>query len=156
MVRILFLAHKFRGEDQKKKFSARNLRLSLGVHSCFSSWNEILLSLAEALAVFWGHQAPYFLLGHNPRLGGTLLAWEAQSVSWGGGGAQPQVPTVAPGLQASFIDIICICKLMESKITFCLFLSKEKHWSSKQHGFTPQKSKVAQLVHCIALRQSGS
>ena len=75
------------GEDQKKKPSAQNLRLSLRVHTCFSSWKEILLTLFGAQAVLWGVQAakcnsvaPGLLLsfgaqpslrGHNSCLGGT-------------------------------------------------------------------------------------
>ena len=64
---------------KKKRSLAQNLRLSLHVHLCFSSWNEIFLTLSGAQEVFWGafqwNRACYFLLGHNYRLGGTLLAW---------------------------------------------------------------------------------
>ena len=80
MVRISVFAHKFRGNDQKKK----NLKFRLGVHSCFSPWNETLLTLDWVQAVFWGEGtgperpkctsvAPGLLLsfGHNPRLGGN-------------------------------------------------------------------------------------
>ena len=57
MVLISLFAHKVRGEDQKKRSSARNLWLSFGIRPCFSSWNVILLTLG-AQAVFWGAQAP--------------------------------------------------------------------------------------------------
>ena len=80
MVRISLLAHKFRGEE-KKKASTGNLGFSVCVHSCFSSWKETLLTLGggeqrSQNALQW-HQPCYFLSGHNPRLGGTFLAWGA-------------------------------------------------------------------------------
>ena len=82
MVRISLLAHKFRGEDQKKKkrSSVRNHKLSLHVHSSVSSWNEILLTLSGAQAVFWRstgsemHSSGFGLLlsfGAQSSLGGT-------------------------------------------------------------------------------------
>ena len=73
MVRISLLDHKFRGEDQKKKSSAPSLRLSLGIHSCFSSWNGTLRTLGGHKQYFGGAQAPkctpvapglFFLSGH--------------------------------------------------------------------------------------------
>ena len=83
MVQILLFAYKFRVENQKKKRSmVRNLRLSLGVRSCFSSWNETLLTLGghrPQNALQW-HRAYYCLSGHNLRLRSTLLAWGAQAV----------------------------------------------------------------------------
>ena len=69
---------------------------NLGVPSCFSSWNVFLLTLgrheqyfggAQARNVLQWHRASHFLSGHNPRLGGTLFAWETH-FSHGGGGEQ--------------------------------------------------------------------
>ena len=105
MVQISLLVLKFRSEDQKKRFSARNLRLSLRVHTCFSSWNENLFSLSGAQAVFRGVQAPkctlvapglllYFRA--QPLLVGTFLAWGGISSDLGG--SVPKCPLVAPGL----------------------------------------------------------
>ena len=96
---------KFGSEDQKKSSSqilptnlvvktpqkmslARNLRFCVGVHLCFLSWNETLLTLGGwAKAEFWGGTGPemhfsgtrpvtFFgakslLGGHISRLGGT-------------------------------------------------------------------------------------
>ena len=42
-------------KTKKKGSSARNLRLRLGVHSCFSSWNGTTHAWG-AQAVFWGAQ----------------------------------------------------------------------------------------------------
>ena len=70
-----------------KKCPAQYLRLSLRVHSCFSSWNEILLTLSGAQAVFWRGTGPEM---HSSGTGpvtffrGTSLAWGAQAVIWGG------------------------------------------------------------------------
>ena len=60
MLRISHLAHKFRVKTKRKKKSslARSLRLSLGVHSRFSSWNKTLITPGRAQAVFWVAQAP--------------------------------------------------------------------------------------------------
>ena len=78
MVRISLLAHNFRGEDQNHRSSGRNLRLSLGVHSCFSSWNETLLKLEGAQAVFFfgGAQEPKC----TPLGPDLLLSFGAQSL----------------------------------------------------------------------------
>ena len=96
MVRIS--VHKFRGED-KKGSSALNLRLRLGLHSYFLSWNETLLTLGGARAVFWGGTSPemhssgtgpvtfvwgtILAWGHIFCLGGTFLPGGAQAVIWG-------------------------------------------------------------------------
>ena len=89
----------------KKSSLERNPRLSLGVHSCFSSWNEILLTFRGAQAVFLGDAgpeitsiAPGLLLsfGHNPRLGSTILALGGTSSDVGEHG--PKMPSVTPGL----------------------------------------------------------
>ena len=100
MVRISLLAQKFRDEDQKskKRSSARNLGLSSGVHSCFSSWNKILLTLGghrPRNALQW-HRACYFFSGHNPCMGGTLFAWGSQAVILGV--TTPKCLPVAPSL----------------------------------------------------------
>ena len=91
MVRISVLAHKFRIENQKKS-SARNLRLRLGVHSYFSSWNETLLTFGGHKQYFGGAQAlkcisvtPGLLLsfGAQSSLGGNFSFRGAQAVIWG-------------------------------------------------------------------------
>ena len=80
MVRISLFAHKFRGENQKKRSSAQNLRFSLRVHSCFSSWNEILLMLKRGTSSILGGTGPEM---HSSGTGpvtffrGTNLAWRA-------------------------------------------------------------------------------
>ena len=80
MMQILLLVPKFRGEDQKKRSWAQNLRLSVGVHSCFSSSNEILVTLGGAQAVFFGGRDPEM---HSSGTGpvtffrGTILTWGA-------------------------------------------------------------------------------
>ena len=51
-------------ELKKKRSSARNLRLCLGVHSCFSPWNETLLTLGGGGG---GGHKQYFL-GAGPKL----------------------------------------------------------------------------------------
>ena len=83
MTRISVLAQKFRGEDQKKirgddqkKFSALNLRLRLGVHLCVLFWNETLLTLGGAQAVFGGELAPKSIPVVAP---GMILSFGAQS-----------------------------------------------------------------------------
>ena len=90
MVRISLLAHKIRGHDQKRRSLARNLRLSWRL-LVFFVLERILLTLGEAQArnVLPWHRACYFLSGHNPRLGGTLLAR---------GGRPRNYHHVAPGL----------------------------------------------------------
>ena len=72
-------AHRFRGKDQKKWSSLRYLRLC---HRRLLAERKFAYVWA-ALAVFWGHRprnpfqwhrAGYFILGQNPRLGGTVFA----------------------------------------------------------------------------------
>ena len=71
----------------KKRSSAQNLTLSLGVQSWFSFWNEISLTPGGHKQFFWGntpqnelqwHRASYFLLGHNPRWGAQAVFWRAR------------------------------------------------------------------------------
>ena len=52
----------------KKGFSARNLGLSLGLHLCFSSCNETLLTLGGAQAVIWRAWPRNALRGAGPAL----------------------------------------------------------------------------------------
>ena len=87
MLRISILAHKCRGEDQKKekRSSARNLRLRLGVHTCFCPGTRLYSRLGRTRGILGGgdrprnalqrYQACYFLLG-------TFLACRAQAVIW--------------------------------------------------------------------------
>ena len=56
------------GVKTKKRFSVRNLRLRLSVHSCFSSWHDMLLTIG-------GAQAPKC----TPVVPGLLLSFGAQS-----------------------------------------------------------------------------
>ena len=80
-VRISLLAHKFRGEEKEKKRLQREiLGLVFAYTHVFHPGRKLYLRL-------WGGRGPknalqwhllcYFLSGHNPRLGGTLLAWGA-------------------------------------------------------------------------------
>ena len=76
--------------NKTKMSSARNRRLSVRVQSCFSSRNEILLTLSGAQAVFWtgtvlemhssdtGHVT--FFWGTNFAWGAHFLFGEAQAV----------------------------------------------------------------------------
>ena len=80
----------------KKKFSARNFRIRLRVHSCFSYWNETLLRLwggtssnLGARNAFQWHRACYFLLGYNLRSGAHCSLGGLKQ--WFGGIAQPQI-----------------------------------------------------------------
>ena len=98
----------WRPKNNKKRSSAQNLRLSIRVHTCFSSWNEILLMLGRAQAVFWEALtskctpvAPGLLLflgaqstlgEHTSRLGGHK--------KWFGEHG-PEVPPVVPDLSGS-------------------------------------------------------
>ena len=65
----------------------RNLKLRLGVHWCFLSWNETILTLGGAQAVFWeGAQVPRctpVAPGSVTFFRGTILAWRAQAVTCG-------------------------------------------------------------------------
>ena len=79
-------------ERPKKRSSARNLRLSLSVHTCFSSWNKILFTLSGAQAVFWGGTGPVFF-GAQPSLGGNTSRLEGTSSNLGGSTA-PKCPPV--------------------------------------------------------------
>ena len=62
------------GVTTKKKFSARNLKLHLGVHLCFSSWNKITIAWGG------GHRPQNLLQCHwaSYFFGGTILTWRAQ------------------------------------------------------------------------------
>ena len=85
MVRIMcgsrFLPSNSRVKTKKKKrFSARNFRLSLGVHSFFRPGTKLFSRLGGHKQYFVGAQAPkctpvapacYFLSEHTSRLGST-------------------------------------------------------------------------------------
>ena len=80
------------GLKTKKKSSARNLRLRLCVHSCFSSWNETLLTFGGHKQYFGGAQAlkcipvtPGLLLSFGAQfsLEGNFSFREVQAVIWG-------------------------------------------------------------------------
>ena len=102
MVRISVLARKsgVKTENKKTRYSARNLRLHL-VHLCFSSWNETLLTLGVAKAVFWGVQAPkctpvapclLLSFGAQSLLGETHFLLGGWHISCLGGGTAPKFP----------------------------------------------------------------
>ena len=74
MVRISLLAHKFRGEDQKKRSSARNLGSVLKFTRVFCS-GTIFSHASGAQAVFWWAQAPRC----TPVVPILLLSFGAQS-----------------------------------------------------------------------------
>ena len=106
MVRISVLEHKIRGEKHnKKRFSARNLRLRLGVHSCMLSWKDTLLTLGEGTSSILGVTGPkMYSSGTGPLFffWGKILAWGAH-FSLGGtssdlGGYGPKMPSRGDGL----------------------------------------------------------
>ena len=80
MVRISLLAHKFRGETQKEGLqrkiwaqSSRSLVFFFQEQNFTHAFGgPILMEHRPQNALQWPRNH-YFLLGHNPRLGGTLL-----------------------------------------------------------------------------------
>ena len=79
MVGISVLAHKFRGKT-KRRSSARNHKLCLGVHTCFASGNETFLTLGGAPAVFWGGGTGPEM--HSSDIGPVTFFWES-ILAWG-------------------------------------------------------------------------
>ena len=63
-----------------KGSSARNLRLRLGVHSSFSFWNETLLTLSGAQAIFWGESTGPEM--YSSDTGPTTFFWDT-IFAWG-------------------------------------------------------------------------
>ena len=113
---------------RSKKWSlAQNLRLRLGFHSCFLSWNETLLTLGEAQAVFWGEgkapkctpMAPRLLLfwGAQSSFGGEIFRLGAQAVTWWNGPDTVPFP-VAPGLLAINMTNFASCFLIPYSLVF--------------------------------------
>ena len=90
---------------KKKRSSAQNLMLSLGVQACFSFWNQFSLTFGGTQAVFYGAQAPKSTLV-APDL---LLSFGAQSPlvgaqfsvgghkQWFGGRDSPEMPSSGTG-----------------------------------------------------------
>ena len=78
MVRISLLAHKFRGEDQKKKGLRREilgsaLAFARVFHSemyFYSSWEGTSSISGGGRNTLQWYRACYFFSRHNPRLGG--------------------------------------------------------------------------------------
>ena len=129
MVRISVFAHKCMGDNQKKNSSARYLRLRLGVHSWFLSWNKILLTLGGAQAVFWGGTGPEMHYSGTMPITffwGTILAWEAHISRLGGtssdfgGGTAPKCP---PWHRAWRAPIPLLFALLFSFSSSCLYLN---------------------------------
>ena len=80
----------------KKNFSALNVRLRFGVHSCVLSWKEILLTLGSgAQAVFGGTDPEMYTSGTGSVtfFWGTILAWQGTSCDLGG--TAPKCPPPA-------------------------------------------------------------
>ena len=80
MVRISILAHKFRGEDRKKRLQLKisDLRICLGFHLCLLSWIKIYLRLG-------GTGPKMHSTGIKPVtfFCGTILAWVGKFLNWG-------------------------------------------------------------------------
>ena len=95
VVRISALAHRFRGEDQKKESLFRNLRPCHDVYSYFRPRTQVYLRLVGHKQYFWGHRPRNALQWHwasGPvtlfwatifARWGTIFAWGAQAVIWG-------------------------------------------------------------------------
>ena len=105
MVWFLLLAHKFRGENQKKGLW-RDILISVLAFArvfCprtyfYSRWGgtSSILGGPKPQNTLQGHQAYYFLSGHIPRFGGTLLAWGDTSSDLREHGSK--IPLMVPGL----------------------------------------------------------
>ena len=99
MVLISVFVLKCRGEDKEKRSSARNLRLRLGVHSCFRPGSRLYSRLRGRGGGGWHKQffggaqapkctpvAPGLLLSFEAQysLTGTFLVWRDTSSDLGG------------------------------------------------------------------------
>ena len=95
MVHISLFAHKFRGEDQKKGLRGEILgsvfvftRVFLPGTKFYSRFRGTNLGEHRPRNSLPWPRACCFLSGHNPRWGGTLLAWGSISSDFGGTAAK--------------------------------------------------------------------
>ena len=126
MVQNSFLSHKFRCEDKKKGFwrkisgfvfaFTRVYRPRTKFYSCLGGGTSSIFGGHRPRNALQWHLACYFLSEHNPRLGSTLLAWGGGTRSDLGGAFSPEMPPVAPGLEAvcnkfarTYFCVICAC-----------------------------------------------
>ena len=137
MARISVLARKFRGKDQnknRKRSSDRNLRLRLGIHSCFSSWDEINHAWRVGTSSILGMHSSKMHSSDTKSVTffwGTILAWGAhfslgEGTSCDLGEHGPKCASVAPGLGESVIIIINKTKIIANLLSLC-------RWHSQCH-----------------------
>ena len=122
-MRILLLAHEFRGEDQKKVLRCKILGSVLDFTRVFCPGTKFYSRLGETSSILGAHRPwPYYSFsGHNLRLGGTLLAMGCTSSDLGGTtpnvprGAGPDGGSVSP--LPPYIDKTSAIEIAESGLT---------------------------------------